>query len=184
MMVFAIFPSEFSIVRIVFESSALMKVHAYPATKIPAANVPSLKPGCAYTYHLGEFTCTADVRASKVVSSGVMEAPSIKDAPDEDHFGYVFTGYLDIPSDGIWNFAVRSDDGGLLEIDGKVVFRHVQHWLVPEIVPAHDDAYNGIFISERIFWGKVRAAEFVDDYAADTWKAIAGSVEKIQELEK
>ncbi len=104
-----------------FESSALMKVHAYPATKIPAANVPSLKPGCAYTYHLGEFTCTADVRASKVVSSGVMEAPSIKDAPDEDHFGYVFTGYLDIPSDGIWNFAVRSDDGGLLEIDGKVV---------------------------------------------------------------
>ena len=72
----------------------------------------------------------------------------------------------------------------LEEIDGKVVFRHVQHWLVPEIVPAHDDAYNGIFISERIFWGKVRAAEFVDDYAADTWKAIAGSVEKIQELEK
>jgi hypothetical protein len=50
-----------------------------------------------------------------------METPSIKDAPDEDHFGYVFTGYLDIPSDGIWNFAVRSDDGGLLEIDGKVV---------------------------------------------------------------
>ena len=101
--------------------SALMKVHAYPAIKIPAANVSGVKPGCRYTYHTGEFTCTADVRASKVVSSGVMESPSIRNAPDEDHFGYVFTGYLDIPSDGIWDFAVRSDDGGLLEIDGKVV---------------------------------------------------------------
>ena len=103
------------------QASDLMRVHAYPAILIPASGVSGLKPGCNYTYHKGEFTCTADVRASKVVSSGVMETPSIKDAPDEDHFGYVFTGYLDIPSDGIWNFAVRSDDGGLLEIDGKVV---------------------------------------------------------------
>ena len=103
------------------EPSELMKVHAYPAVKIPAAKVTGLKPGCRYTYHTGLFTCTADVRASRPVSSGVMEAPSIRSAPDEDHFGYVFTGYLDVPSDGIWDFAVRSDDGALLEIDGRVV---------------------------------------------------------------
>ena len=72
----------------------------------------------------------------------------------------------------------------LEEIDGTVIFRHVQHWLVPATVPAHDDEFHGVFISERIFFGKVRAAECVNDYAADTWKAIAGSVEKIQELEK
>ena len=50
-----------------------------------------------------------------------MEAPSIKDAPDEDHFGYIFTGYIDIPEDGIWSFALRSDDGAILEMDGKLV---------------------------------------------------------------
>ena len=101
--------------------SGLMRVHAYPATKVPAAKVSGLKPGCRYTYHTGMFTCTADVRATRPVSSGVMEAPSIRSAPDEDHFGYVFTGYLEVPSDGIWDFAVRSDDGALLEIDGRVV---------------------------------------------------------------
>lgn len=72
----------------------------------------------------------------------------------------------------------------VVEIDGTVVFRHVQHWLVPATVPAHYDAYHGFFISERVFWGKYRGAELRNGFAADTWKAIAGSVEKIQELEK
>ena len=98
-----------------------MRIHAVPAILLPAAKVSGLKPGCEYTYHTGLFSRTADVRASRPVSSGVMESPSIKDAPDEDHFGYIFTGYLDVPEDGIWDFALRSDDGALLEIDGKVV---------------------------------------------------------------
>lgn len=101
--------------------SATMKIHAFPAIKIPSAKVSGLKQGCRYTYHTGLFSCTADVRSSKVLSSGVMEEPSIKEAPDEDHFGYIFTGYIDIPSDGIWEFALRSDDGALLEIDGRPV---------------------------------------------------------------
>ena len=50
-----------------------------------------------------------------------MEAPSIGNAPDEDHFGYIFTGYIDIPEDGIWNFSLTSDDGAILEIDGTLV---------------------------------------------------------------
>ncbi len=102
-------------------SSPVMTVHAYPAIKVPATTVSGLSHGCRYSYHLGQFSCTADVRASRPVSSGVMEYPSIKSAPDEDHFGYIFTGYLDIPSDGIWYFSVRSDDGALLEIDGRPV---------------------------------------------------------------
>ncbi len=103
--------------------SELMRVKAYPAVKIPASasDASGLLAGCRYTYHLGQFSKTADVRASIPVSSGVMPSPSIKNAPDEDHFGYIFTGYLDIPSDGIWDFALSSDDGALLEIDGQVV---------------------------------------------------------------
>ena len=98
-----------------------MRIHAVPAVFLPSAKVSGLKSGCKFTYHTGLFSRTSDVRASRPVSSGVMESPSIKDAPDEDHFGYVFTGYLDVPEDGIWDFALRSDDGALLEIDGKIV---------------------------------------------------------------
>ena len=103
------------------DPSEAMRVHAFPCVKIPAAKISGLRQGSRYTYHKGLFTCTADVLSSRPVSSGVMVTPSIKDAPDEDHFGYVFTGYLNIPEDGLWEFTLRSDDGAVLEIDGKSV---------------------------------------------------------------
>ena len=97
------------------------KAVATKAEFSPAAQVSGLKPGCRYTYHLGQFAWAADVKKCPVVASGVMEAPSIDNAPDEDHFGYIFTGYIDIPEDGIWSFSLTSDDGAILEMDGKLV---------------------------------------------------------------
>jgi hypothetical protein len=47
-----------------------------------------------------------------------MKEPSIAGAPDEDHFAYLFSGYIDIPEDGIWSFALKSDDGSALWVDG------------------------------------------------------------------
>ena len=102
-------------------SSPVMMAHAYPALRVPATPASGLRNGCRYSYHLGQFTSSADVRASRPVSSGVMDYPTIRLAPDEDHFGYIFTGFIDVPSDGIWYFSVRSDDGALLEIDGRPV---------------------------------------------------------------
>ena len=87
----------------------------------PATKVTGLKHGCRYTYHQGEFAWAADVKKSPVKESGVMEAPTIANAKDEDHFGYVFTGYIDIPEDGIWSFSLLSDDGAILEVDDQLV---------------------------------------------------------------
>ena len=97
------------------------RAEATKAEFVPALKLIGLKNGCRYTYHLGQFAWSADVKKSPVVARGVMAAPSIKEAPDEDHFGYIFTGYIDIPEDGIWSFALRSDDGAILEMDGKLV---------------------------------------------------------------
>ena len=79
-----------------------------------------LAAGCNYTYHRGEFKNSAGVLASPVVSKGIMPSPSIASAPDADHFGYVFTGYVDVPEDGLWEFALRSDDGSVLYIDNSL----------------------------------------------------------------
>ena len=76
------------------------------------------KPGVDYRYYRGQFSYSEDVLASKPVSAGTLPEPSILDAPDEDHFGYVFTGLLDVPSEGIWDFSLVSDDGAVLDIDG------------------------------------------------------------------
>ena len=109
--------------------SSVLRVHAFPAIwRKPRVVFLHPRPGCRYTYHVGEFTCTADVLASRVVDRGVMPFPSIKDATDEDHFGYVFKGYVDVPSDALWEFAVTSDDGAVLYIDGtKVVDNDGSH---------------------------------------------------------
>ena len=108
--------------------SSVLRIHAFPAVWRPAKKVSATKPGCRYTYHVGEFTCTADVLRSTVVMRGEMPFPTIKDAPDEDHFGYVFQGYVDVPTDALWEFAVTSDDGAVLYIDGtKVVDNDGSH---------------------------------------------------------
>ena len=97
-----------------------------PLASFKASKADYMKPektfgsvlGCQYTYHLGMFRETSDVLASSTVMSGFMARPDIRKAPDEDHFGYVFTGYIDIPEDGIWSFALISDDGAVLDLDG------------------------------------------------------------------
>ena len=104
-----------------WEPSPEVDVEATRAEYRAASRVSGLKNGCRYTYHLGQFSWSADVKRSPVKDKGVMEAPSIGNAPDEDHFGYIFTGYIDIPEDGIWNFSLTSDDGAILEIDGTLV---------------------------------------------------------------
>ena len=86
-----------------------------------ASKVSGLKNGCRYSYHRGVFSQTADVLASPVAARGVMQRPTLREAPDEDHFGYIFSGYLDISEDGIWDFCLISDDGSVLEIDGSLV---------------------------------------------------------------
>ncbi|MBP3256556.1 MAG: GH92 family glycosyl hydrolase [Bacteroidales bacterium] len=87
----------------------------------PGLKLSGLHSGCRYTYHLGTFSETADVRRSPARAGGVMSEPSIENAPDEDHFGYIFSGYIDIPEDGIWSFSLTSDDGAILEVDGTLV---------------------------------------------------------------
>ena len=100
--------------------SPLLQSRVFPIDYIPAVSAGGLQAGCRYTYHRGMFLRTAQVLASPVADSGTLPAPSIQGAPDEDHFGFIFEGYLDVPEEGLWEFAVTSDDGAVLEIDGHL----------------------------------------------------------------
>ena len=86
------------------------------------AGETATRPGVAYSYYEGVFSCVDDIRKGKYVSSGTMPAPSIEEAPQEDHFGYIFTGSILIPERGVWEFMTKSDDGSMLTIgDRRVV---------------------------------------------------------------
>ena len=93
-----------------------------------AAGETATRPGVAYSYYEGVFACVDDIRKGKYVSSGTMPAPSIAEAPQEDHFGYVFTGSILIPERGVWEFMTKSDDGSVLMIgDRRVVDNDGSH---------------------------------------------------------
>lgn len=104
-----------------WEASPIFHCRAFPIDYLQAVSAGPLKQGCRYTYHRGNFKNVAEVSASPVVSRGILPAPSIKGATDEDHFGFTFTGYIDVPEDGLWELAVTSDDGAVLELDGRLV---------------------------------------------------------------
>ena len=92
------------------------------------AGETAMLPGVAESYYEGVFSCVDDIRKGKYVSSGTMPAPSIAQAPQEDHFGYIFTGSILIPERGVWEFMTKSDDGSVLTIgDRKVVDNDGSH---------------------------------------------------------
>lgn len=94
---------------------------------VPAGDIAT-RPGVAYSYYEGVFSCVDDIRKGKYVSSGTMPAPSIAEAPQEDHFGYVFTGLILVPERGVWEFMTKSDDGSVLMIgDRRVVDNDGSH---------------------------------------------------------
>ncbi len=79
------------------------------------------KPGCWFTYHTANFKRVDQIEGDPPEDFGIMQAPSIDGAPAEDHFAYMFSGFIDIPEEGTWQFRTVSDDGSALYIDGFTV---------------------------------------------------------------
>ncbi len=74
------------------------------------------KQGVSYQYFEGNFSRVADMKQENLKSEGVMNSIDITQAAAQDHFGYIFSGYIYAPIDGSYTFATYSDDGSTLTI--------------------------------------------------------------------
>ena len=104
-----------------FAPSRTLSIEATKAVLKPALTTKATTPGTAYTYFEGYYKVVGDLNRARAVKKGVMSEPSIKDAPQADHFGYIFEGLIDVPEDGVYTFATKSDDGSVLYINGEKV---------------------------------------------------------------
>lgn len=104
-----------------FQPSRTYSIRATKAELRPATAITPSHNGVRYKYYEGMFHSVANLQHTHVVQTGVMPQPSIGEARQEDHFGYIFTGYLLVPEDGIYEFATQSDDGSVLYINKEVV---------------------------------------------------------------
>lgn len=108
--------------------SRIFSIEATKAVLKPAVARTVSENGTAYTYFEGYYQSVNDLMKNKPVSKGTMKEPSIKEAPQADHFGYIFEGLINVPEDGVYTFATKSDDGSVLYIgDTKVVDNDGSH---------------------------------------------------------
>lgn len=111
-----------------YTSSPTYSVAATKAEFHNAVKATGSQQGTHYEYFIGTFTKLDDMKHSKAVERGIMPEPSIKKATQPDHFGYIFTGLIQVPEDGVYTLATTSDDGSILFIDGvKVVDNDLSH---------------------------------------------------------
>jgi|GEM_PF-3545693 len=92
---------------------------------IPLANSTSLSqigPGVQFDYYKDYMGASLPNFSSMIPAmSGIKEtiiSPQIEQA---ERYGLKYSGYIDIPSDGAYNFYLDSDDGSKLYIDGELV---------------------------------------------------------------
>lgn len=80
-----------------------------------------LVPGVTYQLYHGFWSRIPDFDTLTPIDSGVTDRIGVHMKRREEQYGIRFTGYLDIPVDGQYEFILGSDDGSLLRIAGATV---------------------------------------------------------------
>lgn len=89
---------------------------------LPASDVNPQEKGTSYKYYEGPFkNVRAMAKEGKLVGKGVLDSFDISGAKADNHFGYEFSSWVNVPETGIYKFVIGSDDGAVLWIDGDLV---------------------------------------------------------------
>ena len=88
---------------------------------VPAAAVIPKKPekGFTYKYYQGMWSTLPDFSTLKPVKSGKTADFDLSIKEQNESYGIVFTGLIQVPADNVYTFYLESDDGSKLMIDGK-----------------------------------------------------------------
>ncbi|MEO8085647.1 MAG: PQQ-dependent sugar dehydrogenase [Bacteroidota bacterium] len=85
--------------------------------------IPSVN-GLDYKYYQGTWNILPDFSSLSPVATGTVTNFDITPALQADNFGFRFTGYISVPTDGIYTFYTSSDDGSKLYIGGTMVVQN------------------------------------------------------------
>jgi len=77
--------------------------------------------GLAFRLFDGKFTTTREIDGGTEAGTGNTGSLDLQQFGRQVNYGVSFDGYLKVPADGFYEFAVESDDGAVLEIDGEEV---------------------------------------------------------------
>lgn len=86
-----------------------------------AVSVGSVESGIEYKYYKGLFRDVRDLSGQKPHKAGIVPHLSTEDREENHYFGYDFSGFIDIPSDGRYTFFLTSNDGSRMHLDGNLI---------------------------------------------------------------
>lgn len=77
----------------------------------------SLLSGLSYKYYEGTWSALPDFNATTIVKSGIVSNIDLTPKILADKYGFLFEGYINIPTAATYTFRLGSDDGSRLYID-------------------------------------------------------------------
>ena len=110
-------------VRSFFGGGPVSAISALALEKIPARRaltLPPATPGLLRDRFPGDFRNMPTFARLEPVASDVVESIKLPDGPREEHLAYVYRGALLVHKDDVYTFALTSDDGSRLWIDGTM----------------------------------------------------------------
>ncbi len=99
-------------------TAVFTKVAPHDSAAVAAA---SLAPGLACRTYEGDWRALPDFSILKPTGALTLATVALPTDRPVDHFGMVCEGYLAVPADGLYTFALRSSDGSELRLDGARV---------------------------------------------------------------
>ncbi len=86
-----------------------------------AIEADSLTPGLLCKLYTGDFRSTFNLPSSPPDTAFIARTIALQGWMPAELFGLGYSGYIEVPSDGIYSFFTTSDDGILLSIDNETV---------------------------------------------------------------
>jgi PA14 domain-containing protein len=103
-----------------------------PAPKAAAAprapeNPAAVAKGLAFSYYEGAWTALPEFEKLAPSKAGTFERPALQAQNRPESFGLRFTGFLDVPREGVYTFSTASNDGSKLFIGTTPVVNNDHH---------------------------------------------------------
>jgi len=87
----------------------------------PQASLSGRQHALDYQYYEGSWRALPNFSALTPVASGQAATVSVAPKLRNSNYGLRFTGWIKLPTDGIWKFHTTSDDGSKLYLDNRLV---------------------------------------------------------------
>jgi hexosaminidase len=122
----ALEPNSSAVLKTIVVAESGRKSSTYSAVitdrkMLPAAAVESKTEGMTFSLYKGTFNSVQIMDGIEPAVKGETKTFALKPLNEKENFGVIWDAYIKVPEDGLYDFAMDSDDGAVLMIDDEII---------------------------------------------------------------